>query len=298
MSFLTIFTAPKPFTDPHINIIQRNAIQSWTYLGEDVEVLLMGNEDGMAEVAAEYGVRHFPDVACSEKGIPLIGSMFELARKVSDSPILAIVNTDVLLLPDFVETARHVLNQKDKFMLAGQRWDLGVTTPIDFGDGWSEKLKQDTLSRGKLHELSGSDYFLFPPKVYKSIPNFTIGRAGWDNWMIYHAVKQPWPAVNASSSIMVVHQDHNYAHLPGGVAHYKVDETFENVDLAGGYKHMYTLIEMDNVLIDGKIRPAGFSLLRLIRWLEIKLIPESHSPSGVRWGLTRRLRRLRRRLSK
>ena len=35
MSFLTIFTAPKPFTDPHINLIQRNALRSWLALGPD-----------------------------------------------------------------------------------------------------------------------------------------------------------------------------------------------------------------------------------------------------------------------
>ena len=40
MSFLTIFSAPKKFTDPHIDIIQRNAIQSWQHLGPDVEVIL------------------------------------------------------------------------------------------------------------------------------------------------------------------------------------------------------------------------------------------------------------------
>jgi hypothetical protein len=116
--------------------------------------------------------------------------------------------------------------------------------------------------------------------------------------MIYHAVKQPWPAINASSSIMIIHQNHDYAHLPGGVAHYKVEDTFENVDLAGGYKHMYTLIEVDNVLVDGIIRSAGFSFLRLIRWLEILFVPDDPSPSGLRWTITRFFRRLHRKLRK
>ena len=30
---LTLFTAPKPFTNPHIALIQRNAIRSWMALG-------------------------------------------------------------------------------------------------------------------------------------------------------------------------------------------------------------------------------------------------------------------------
>jgi hypothetical protein len=38
---VTFFTAPKPFTNPHINIIQRNAIQSWIRLGDKVQVLLL-----------------------------------------------------------------------------------------------------------------------------------------------------------------------------------------------------------------------------------------------------------------
>ena len=37
--FLTIFSVPKPFTDPHINLIQRNAIQSWLNIGEGVDIL-------------------------------------------------------------------------------------------------------------------------------------------------------------------------------------------------------------------------------------------------------------------
>jgi hypothetical protein len=43
MSLITLFSAPKPFTDPHIAMIQRNAIYSWTLL-PDVEVILLGEE--------------------------------------------------------------------------------------------------------------------------------------------------------------------------------------------------------------------------------------------------------------
>ncbi len=72
MSLLTIFTAPKPFTNPHIAIIQRNAIQSWLHLGLEVEVFLVGDEPGMAEVAAEYQVRQLAEVRRSEQGTPLV----------------------------------------------------------------------------------------------------------------------------------------------------------------------------------------------------------------------------------
>ena len=56
MAFLTIFTAPKPFTNPHINIIQRNAIQAWKRLA-DVDVILIGDEAGIPETAKELGIK-------------------------------------------------------------------------------------------------------------------------------------------------------------------------------------------------------------------------------------------------
>ncbi|MBE0700002.1 MAG: glycosyl transferase family 2, partial [Anaerolineaceae bacterium] len=99
MSDLTIFSAPKPFTNPHIALIQRNAIRSWLSLGPQVEVILLGNEPGLAETAAELGVKHIPHVACTPGGTPLVSSMFELARQNSTSPQLACVNADILLLP-------------------------------------------------------------------------------------------------------------------------------------------------------------------------------------------------------
>src|SRR5512145_3128572 len=102
MPVLTIFTAPKPFTNPHIALIQRNAIRSWLALGPQVEVILIGEEEGLAEVAAEYGVRHLTNVERNANGTPLVSSMFALARQYSTSPLLACVNADILLMPDFV----------------------------------------------------------------------------------------------------------------------------------------------------------------------------------------------------
>jgi hypothetical protein len=53
---ITIFSAPKPFTNPHIARIQRNAIRSWAMLAPEAEVVLLGEEDGLAQAAAELGV--------------------------------------------------------------------------------------------------------------------------------------------------------------------------------------------------------------------------------------------------
>ena len=106
MAFLTIFTAPKPFTDPLIATLQYNAIESWTHLGPEVEVIVIGDEPGIAEATQKLGVRHLPNVACNEMGTPLVSSIFQLARENSDSPVLVYVNADILFMPDMIEAAR------------------------------------------------------------------------------------------------------------------------------------------------------------------------------------------------
>ena len=107
MTLLTLFSAPKPFTDPHIAMIQRNAIRSWTLL-PDVEIILLGAEEGLAQAAKEFGVKHLPDVERNESGTPLISSMFQLAQENSHSDLLCIINTDMILVSDFLEAANFV----------------------------------------------------------------------------------------------------------------------------------------------------------------------------------------------
>ncbi len=46
---ITLFTAPKPFVNPHIKIIQNNAIRSWKELGPDVSIVLIGDEEGIEQ---------------------------------------------------------------------------------------------------------------------------------------------------------------------------------------------------------------------------------------------------------
>jgi hypothetical protein len=271
MSLITLFSAPKPFTNPHIATIQRNAIRSWTLL-PDTEVVLLGEEDGLAQSAKEFGVKHIPDVARNESGVPLISSMFQLARENSNSDLLCIINTDMLLMPDFVEAAKQAAKLKDKFVLLSQRWDYEVKTSIDFGEGWVDRLRSSVLGQNNLHRPAGSDFFLFPKTCYTDIPNFTIGRAGWDNWMIYNARRQGWPVIDCTPSLMIVHQNHDYSHLPNGRSHYDHPETNENIRLAGGQANIrYTILDATHRLVNDKLARPKMTSLRFTRKVELFL---------------------------
>ena len=268
MTLITLFSAPKPFTNPHIATIQRNAIKSWTLL-PDVEVILLGEEEGLAEAARELGVKHLPHVERNASGTPLISSMFELARENSTSELLCIINADMILFPDFVEVAKQVAKLKDKFVSMSQRWDLDVTELLDFSGDWEKRLRERVVLKGELHRPMGSDFFLFPRSSFLDMPAFAIGRAGWDNWVIYKSRKERWATVDVTPSVMIIHQNHDYSHLPGGQPHYKHPETDVNIQLAGGREvTRFTLLDVDRRLSNGKLISRKWNRQTLRRAIE------------------------------
>lgn len=270
-SSLTLFTAPKPFTNPHIAVIQRNAIRSWMALGNEVEILLLGEEEGLAENSALLGVRHIREIRKNDKGTPLISSLFQTAREQSSSPLLAYVNADILLLPDFLDQAKRVMELAQRFLMVGQRWDLDVRSELNFSEGWQERLRQKCASRGRLHKPMGSDYFIYPRECFTNIPDFAIGRAGWDNWMIYESRQQGWKTIDATQCIQIIHQDHDYSHLPDGKPHYDLPETDENVRLAGGNRAIFRLPDANYLLTLSGIHKKRLTLSRF--WREVEIFP-------------------------
>jgi hypothetical protein len=295
MNGITIFSAPKPFSDPHINIIQRNAIRSWMDIGPQAEVLLIGDETGLRETAQEFNLILLPDVKRNEFGTPLVDSIFELARQTAKYDVLIYLNADIILFPETRELVESIHNKIAEFLLVGRRWDLDIDREIDFSRDWVTELKEKVRLSGKLRAPTAIDYFIFPSHLFQGIPPFAIGRAGWDNWMIYYGNKQPWPLIEITPSLQVIHQNHDYSHLPNGKVHYDLEESHRNVELAGGMKDLYDLLDVPLVYKDGQIRRKRLTVESFIRKLERLVIPEEQV--GWRWSLTRIFRKTRRRIT-
>ncbi len=271
MSLITLFSAPKPFTDPRIAVIQANAIASWTRLA-DVQVLLIGDEDGLAEEARRLGIDHVRNVKRNERGTPLISSMVQTARESSQSKLLCIVNSDIILMGDFVPAAKQVVDLREQFVFLSRRWDLDVPDAIKFDQGWEDGMRARVRKTGSLHRPVGSDFFLFPRACYQDLPEFAVGRAGWDNWMIYKARLEKWPLVDGTASVTIVHQNHDYSHLPGGLPHHTAPESNENIRLAGGEAAIrYSILDATLLLKGGKLLRPPLSLPRFLRGAELFL---------------------------
>ena len=215
---LTLFSIPKPFRG-HIDIIQRNAIKSWTLLDPGVEVILFGEEEGVASAARELGVRHEPHVNRNEFGTPLLDSVFDRAQEIARHPIVCYVNCDIVLLNDFCASASRVAAWRDQFLMAGRRWDADITETIDFSQSdWREQDAQPcspdkpaaAALLDRLFRLSAGPV---SPQT-SSLCRRPAGLGPMDD--LVHPKYQDIPVVDASRSVMAVHQNHDYSHHPLG----------------------------------------------------------------------------------
>ncbi|MBA4319303.1 MAG: hypothetical protein C0412_12955 [Flavobacterium sp.] len=255
---ITIFSIPKPFRG-NINMIQRNAIRSWLKLSPECEVILFGDDEGVDKAVAEFGVLHIPKTEKTELGTPLLNSAFNLAQKLAKNDILVYINTDIILMSDFMLSIKRI--EKPLFLMSGQRWDVDIREEIKFEEaGWEEKLRQLIKKRGKLHGPSGMDYCVFPRNLPKIIqmPALVVGRPGWDNWLIYKIRSLGIPMIDATKIITIIHQNHDYSHSPYGKKGRVIGpETQRNLKLAGGLINMCSLRDADWTLTSQgfKIKP-------------------------------------------
>ncbi|MGH7900109.1 MAG: hypothetical protein ACRENZ_00060 [Thermodesulfobacteriota bacterium] len=255
---ITIFSCPKPFRG-HINIIQRNAIRSWTLLQPAPEITLIGEEEGIAQVCLEFSLHHIHEVERNEHGTPLVNALFAEAEKVARYPLMCYVNTDIIFMSDFLPAVERALREKPGSLMVGRRWDLDIREPLDFSKNWEAILKTILSERGKIHLDTGIDFFVFPKGIWGEIPPFALGRTVWDNWLIYGIRSQKIPVVDLTEMLIVVHQDHDYAHYPGGIkALWEGEEAKNNLELAGGYAHAYTLKDTTHRLTKKGVRRKIF----------------------------------------
>lgn len=214
---VTIFTTPKPFKG-HSGVIQRNAIKSWAMLQPKPQIIIFGNDEGTAEIAAELGLTHIPQVECSDRGTPLISAMFRAAQQRSVHPLACFVNADIMLTNSFIQALKSVSSAETQFVMTGRRTLLDLDTLWDFTQpNWEDALLRRAKADGKLDDWVAMDYFAFPRGVYDDVPPFVVGRARWDNWMIYSARQRGIAVVDATHDLLAIHQNHDYGHLAGGL---------------------------------------------------------------------------------
>ena len=211
---LTIFSTLKPLGIPHADNVQRNAIQSWIALAAPCEILLLGDDEGTAEIAAEYGLCHEPHIArLNNNSPPLASSVFARGQELASFDLVMYVNSDIILLSDFIPTLERILEQRKNssrpYLVVGQRHDLSFRERLDFQNPhWEYWLRKEVKRHGILRPHDFVDYFIFRKGDWlQEMPAFTVGADCYDNWLIYRARSVGMDVIDATQGITAIQQE-------------------------------------------------------------------------------------------
>jgi hypothetical protein len=299
---ITFVSTPKPFRG-HIAVIQRNAIQSWKLTHPDAEVVLFGKEEGSAAAASELGARHEPEVDRNSHGTPLLSSLFERAARLARHDRLCFLNADILLTDDFVPATARLAQLRARSLMVGHRCDLDVKEPLDFSQpDWRDRIRSLARERGKLRPPQWIDFFVFPRDLLRGqVPDFAVGRPGYDNWLLWKVRSLGVPVVDATDVVLAIHQNHDHSQQGGENTFWNGAEAQANYALLGK-GHFATLDNATHRLTRAGLRlnyyhwvavakrkalsarsAAWFALLDLTRPLRRRLgLGRRHSPEAPR----------------
>ena len=253
---VTLFSSLRPFVEPHAILIQRNAIQSWLALTPRPQILLIGDDAGVAEVAREFSVEHIPEVQKDADGIPMRSSMCRIAHDVAEHDLLCIINSDIIVLDHFYHALSDI--SLDRFVAAGRRYDLDVEDSIvAHGEDWQSHLRARIEGEGRLRGPSTVDYAVYPKSITPPVlPPFPVKSLGWDPWFLYAHRRRGIPVVNLTPVVNIVHQNHeSYEDVRRKRRTWRQDtEAMTALREAGGFSRMMTLREADYVLTPAGLR--------------------------------------------
>jgi len=249
---MTLFSCPKPFGCHHTGVIQWNAIRSWTLLDPRPDIVLLGNEAGTEEICRELNIRHIGGVASTSDGLPLLDDLFRKAQATSAHEYMCYINADIILMQDFLGAIAALRQWKSKWVMIGARTDIEIHDRLNFQDpNWQEVLERRAKELGSFM-TSGTDYVVFPVGFYESMPDFVLGRTAFDNWLLWFAVHQGVPLVDATGQVRAVHQSHSFATDWAKVV--KSAEAARNRQLAGRWPLTYTPADATHRIESGAVR--------------------------------------------
>jgi len=214
---ISLFTIPKPFVG-HVGLIQRNALRSWARLaGGDVQVIVCGDEPGCRAAAIELGCDWLGGIERNEFGTPLLNDAFAKVSGAARHDVLAYANSDIVLFDDLIDAVRSI--DRGRWLMVGQRTDLEVARGVDPSNAAEVRALRDRAGReGRLRGVQAMDYFVWTRRAdLADLPPLAVGRPGWDNFFVERARYEKRIAViDATARVLAVHQNHDYAHVPGG----------------------------------------------------------------------------------
>ena len=212
----------------------RNTIRNWGLLAPYVRPVLYYTvgDDCLTEFARMHGWAVYECPRVGKSHLPILRSMFLHAQSINRiTPFYGYANSDILFDRNLVSTLEALKNSSYRFkqlLIIGRRANYQFKQNHEIHD--LSSINQ-YVRNGDLFQISALDYFISTHSGYPwdSIPDFVVGRIGYDNWLVVTAVKRNISVVDATPTLSALHQtgpEGNYA------SHSKeVRDTYVNLKL-------------------------------------------------------------------
>ncbi|XP_033754626.1 uncharacterized protein LOC117337647 [Pecten maximus] len=204
---LTLFTSWPTKAEKYM--CHNNTIRNWQQLKPLIQPILFTNEALLTEEANEKGWTVLP-VRKAGRGVPILKYMYKDAMERYNSTFYAFSNGDILYSHSLIDTLKALLNSsqipRDKpIMVVGRRTNVQDVTSAEAVSGKS--VYKTANKRGKVFTVWAEDYFITSANYpWKDIPEVVIGRRAYDNWLVSNARKQKHVTVDATNTLVALHQ--------------------------------------------------------------------------------------------
>ena len=286
LTLITLFTTFQYYKDKIA--YYRNTIRIWGQLAPFVRPVLyyVHGEDLPRRVRPQARLVRV-QMSEGEQGtdMPVLRSMFLHAQTINETtPFYGYANGDILFDRDLVTTLEAVNRARNRFkqiFVIGQR--------IDYNFKRNQELRNlSTVSRlasaGKLHPSNAQDYFItthsgFP---WESIPDFVVGRVGYDNWLVATAINRNFSVIDVTATVTALHQTGRDGNAAGRNIKRDIDDKYINYHLAGKFDYSDGITTLSNYIT---LKP-GSQVFILKRPISLRLVYPNNFKRAIIDGRT------------
>ena len=242
LTLITLFTTFR--FDESKAATYRNTIRNWGLLAPYVRPVLYYavGDDYLTEFARMHGWAVYECPRVGERDVPILRSMFLHAQSITGgTPFYGYANSDILFDRNLVSTLEALKNDSYRFkqlLVVGRRVNYKFKRNHEIHNLTSI---YQYVRNGALFITYAQDYFISTHSGYPwdTIPDFVVGRVGYDNWIVANAVRRNISVVDATPTLSALHQtgqDGDYA------CHRFTDASDRNVNYQFVGKHFNYLI--------------------------------------------------------
>ncbi|KAH3775064.1 hypothetical protein DPMN_176460 [Dreissena polymorpha] len=208
LPLLTLFTTWNDNPDKYI--VHNLTLINWRSFFPSVIPVVFTNESSVINECNKAGVTALPLSNVAADGIPVLKYMFRDAMNHSKTSLYAFSNSDILYTDTLIRTLAQLINSTTRYfsrpvLLVGCRTNVDNVT-LEEGLHW-ENITRISQSRGKQFTDWAVDFFITSPSFpWNEVPEVVIRRLGYDNWLVYNSRKMKYNVIDATKTILAVHQ--------------------------------------------------------------------------------------------